>query len=452
MGLWEKFKSSFGGETTDAAQKIDPTRFYEGANTELKPKAHVEPVANVSAVESTDPEELFVIAKSYDQGTNGYAKDKTKAFKYYQKAADLNHMFACSYLASQHRHGLGTLVNTDKATEYFKKATLLGFNSYDQIADMYYEDFDKPSVADHYWKKYLEYFVENEYSGDLDDYLSGMDAYFDFIFVSKVGFNHKDILEPIIPYLITYYTKQANKYDHAGIIESSLKVVKLLEKHSGAKNRSSQNKKPIKVQNSNDSFLDNLSINDSNSETPEAQRLMMMGDLLYQGFDDTESNFYAAISCYQDAYKAGSVDACKKLGCMYKDGEGCDPDNEKSLEYFKAGAKLGDDECYAEMGNFFAGIEMNDNSLNCWMKYFEGNGFKKGLENRVSYSAKFFMNTIIYKIPVDPFIAQQAILIKDELIEYFDSFIPALIKNDASAELIDSVKIIRDVFVSQNPK
>lgn len=42
MGLWEKFKSGFGGETTDSAQQVDPASFYESTNTELKPKAQDE--------------------------------------------------------------------------------------------------------------------------------------------------------------------------------------------------------------------------------------------------------------------------------------------------------------------------------------------------------------------------------------------------------------------------
>jgi hypothetical protein len=73
MGLWEKFKSSVGGETTDSAQNIDPGRLYEGANTELKPKTPVEKVSSVSAVELTDPEELFALANNYSNGTNGYS-------------------------------------------------------------------------------------------------------------------------------------------------------------------------------------------------------------------------------------------------------------------------------------------------------------------------------------------------------------------------------------------
>jgi TPR repeat protein len=172
MGLWEKFKSSVGGEVTDTAQKVDSARFYEGASTELKPKANVENIAIVTD-DSSATENYEMAMNYYRVSHDEYKQDLPKAIRLFEKAAVCNHPEAIIYLAEMFLSGMGCTRDSVKGLEYLHKAENLSEDkalkllavqySYSNIdrALKYYEKYFETDD----FKKYFKY-EDDEYKDD----------------------------------------------------------------------------------------------------------------------------------------------------------------------------------------------------------------------------------------------------------------------------------------------
>lgn len=91
-------------------------------------------------VESNNPYGYYSLAGMYKRG-DGVDVDAEKAFRYYNKSAELGFSGAYAVLASYHLYGIGGQeVDYDKAMSMFKQAADLGVpNSYAGIASMYLE-------------------------------------------------------------------------------------------------------------------------------------------------------------------------------------------------------------------------------------------------------------------------------------------------------------------------
>ena len=66
------------------------------------------------------------LAYMYLYGTNGVQKDYSKAFEYYQMAAEQNNPIALNNLGSLYFNGIGTNPDVQKAVALFTKAAELG--------------------------------------------------------------------------------------------------------------------------------------------------------------------------------------------------------------------------------------------------------------------------------------------------------------------------------------
>lgn len=116
-----------------------------------------------------------------------------------------------------------------------------------------------------------------------------------------------------------------------------------------------------------DDFLNALQINNK-SQWEEVRNL---ADAYYYGLGDTIQDYIEALKLYKQAIRLGCPTACLTVGKMYADGEGCNADNQKALEYFKEGVKRGVNKCYAEMAFLFFNNKHIENAQKCWNKYMD---------------------------------------------------------------------------------
>jgi TPR repeat protein len=73
-------------------------------------------------VTANDAASIYLLANSYDNGTNGFQQDHAKAIKLYARAADLGHSKTHSQLASIYCEG----GNLKKAKFHYEAAAMLG--------------------------------------------------------------------------------------------------------------------------------------------------------------------------------------------------------------------------------------------------------------------------------------------------------------------------------------
>jgi hypothetical protein len=118
-----------------------------------------------------------------------------------------------------------------------------------------------------------------------------------------------------------------------------------------------------------DDSLDNMNYVEKPIEPWE--EMFEIAEIHYYGLGDEIVDYEEAMHYYLQAIKLGSIESYCKVGKMYRYGEGVREDNNKAFQYFKEGAKKGDNECFADMAELFADQENIENSLKCWKKYFE---------------------------------------------------------------------------------
>lgn len=203
----------------------------------------------------------------------------------------------------------------------------------------------------------------------------------------------------------------------------------------------------------NDDFLDSLSLTKSKNNWDE---YFNTAETFYYGLGEEIQDYKESIIYYKKAEQAGSPEACLRLGLMYKKGEGCKPDYEQALDYFKEGAKRSVDRCYGEMGDLFAELDNKSNSIKCWSKYFNGNEFENGYDTRADYAIKFITNQFIYGLELTSDIGIKILSIKDEIIEKCDDFIskaeaierdiPAESEDDSLANIIKFYNTVKDMM------
>lgn len=121
--------------------------------------------------------------------------------------------------------------------------------------------------------------------------------------------------------------------------------------------------------NAGNNFLDSLNIEEEKTEP--WREMFEIAEMHYYGLEDRIVDYEEAMKYYLKAAKLGSINSYRKIGRMYKDGEGVKTDIKNALRYFKEGAKKGDVSCYGEMGALFQEENSLENAEKCWKKYFE---------------------------------------------------------------------------------
>lgn len=422
MGLWEKFKSSFGGETTDTVQKVDSAKFYEGANTELKPKAHSETIAKVAS--NSNPTETYEMAMNYYQVSHGeYKQDLPKAIKLFEKAAECKHPDAIICLAEMYLSGMGCRKDNVRGLEYLQIAEKLCVDRSLKLLAIHYGTSNIAKALT-YYERYFEtgYFIDNQKVE-----IECVKEYFELLIRNNNTINNK-FINKYKADIINLYKRWYDDYsewehnddssDYTDEKQHIKKMIKLLD--PSYKFPSNKNIYFKANKNNDDDFLESLSLGacknkwDDSFETAEAY---------YYGLGDEIQDYKEAIIYYKKAEKAGSPEACLQLGLMCKKGEGCGQDYEQALDYFKGGVKRGEDRCYAEMGDLFAILDNAANSIKCWTKYFNSPSFDNGLGSRANYALSYITNQFVYKIELTNEISIKIISIKDEIVQQCDDLI-----------------------------
>ncbi len=123
------------------------------------------------------------------------------------------------------------------------------------------------------------------------------------------------------------------------------------------------------------------------------QDLLDQADAFYHGFGDVLEDHSEALRLYEQAAKLGSSFAYLQAGLMYKEGEGCEKDINKTIEYLKEGAKRGECLCYAELAEIYMENNHIENDSKCWRSFFNSEnlnevGFQK-IKHALNY-LKFY--------------------------------------------------------------
>jgi hypothetical protein len=90
----------------------------------------------------------------------------------------------------------------------------------------------------------------------------------------------------------------------------------------------------------------------------------------YHGWGDELEDKAEALRRYEQAAALGGSQALFKLGQMYLDGDGCRPDENRAVDYFKQGRSTGEARCDAELALYFAAKGHAENARKCWASYF----------------------------------------------------------------------------------
>lgn len=407
MGLWEKFKSSFGGETTDAAQKVvEPARFYEGTNTELKPKTHVETTAMVTDISSAT--ETYEMAINYYRVSHDeYKQDLPKAISLFEKAAACNHPEAMIYLAEMFLSGMGCTRDSVKGLEYLHKAEKLSEDKSLKLLAVHYSNSNIDRALKYYeryfetddFKKYFKY----EDDGYKDD---GLVEFYELLVKNKKPLVNK-FIDKYKKTIIDRYTLSYDNYaeweledegsDYTNEKKHINKMIKILDPNYKSPSNKSMLRQASK--NNDDDFLDTLSLKDGYDENTWDEPFET-AEAYYFGLGDEIQDYKEALKYYKKAADLGSGEALIKLGIMYRDGEGCNKSSDKALEYFKEGVKYGNINCYAEMARLFIAFEHIENASKCWDKFFNSDDLNNN-RNVASYSMHYLIsvryNDIAYK-------------------------------------------------------
>lgn len=90
----------------------------------------------------------------------------------------------------------------------------------------------------------------------------------------------------------------------------------------------------------------------------------------FSGSGNTIQDRAEALQLYQKAAKLGSVSAYWVIGTMYLYGMGCNEDYNKAKSFFLNGTRVGNDLCWAGLGDVFYREAHFENWDKAWKKYF----------------------------------------------------------------------------------
>ena len=101
-------------ETISAIQKFDENNFRDT-------KSQTERVSVIQKVEPITSEEMYQRGMDYFDGRNGYSKNKTYAFEYFLKAAEIGHIKAMEKVADCYKYGWGVVQDDYQARRWQEK-------------------------------------------------------------------------------------------------------------------------------------------------------------------------------------------------------------------------------------------------------------------------------------------------------------------------------------------
>jgi hypothetical protein len=99
--------------------------------------------------------------------------------------------------------------------------------------------------------------------------------------------------------------------------------------------------------------------------------LMEEAERHYYGHDGYLQDYAEAFELFRDAARLGSPRAYRRLGDMYRIGEGVRADAEKALEFYKEGVRKKNHLCYANMTRLFLGNDSVENAQKAFAKFIE---------------------------------------------------------------------------------
>ncbi len=138
------------------------------------------------------------------------------------------------------------------------------------------------------------------------------------------------------------------------------------------------------------------------SSRTEWSGLLEEAQAYYHGEGETLEDKKEALRLFKQAAQLEAPDAFYALGIMHRDGEGCEPDPEQALEFFKSGVKHGSDECYPEMAMLYAGLNHLENAQKCWTKYFRSESFQQGRHgHEAAYGRAYLSDALMRGLPLE---------------------------------------------------
>jgi len=390
---------------------INATELKSANHLKIKNRVHenkIEKQANLNI--SNDPNELFELAQAFQKGTNGYNIDEEKSFEYYKISADKGHGRACFYTGIYYYYGVGMTVDLQQAIIYLNKSALLDINdSYPKLAEIYLNCYDDKASADDCWGKYIDSVLkdynlkdEKEIRSCIDTLAFYIDNYLELVLTGvlppenykKVGKDNLKKLNKINKHLIRFYSELAGSSEDQDKRLLSKRIVDLLKENISNRSNNINSKSIPQNTPSDDEFLNSLSLSDNDNPLDE---YFNTAETYYYGLGDELQDYKEALRYYSKAADLGSDEAMLKLGAMYRDAEGCEQDNEKSLEYLKEGAISGNINCYAEMAKLFLAIDHIENASKCWDKFFNNND-QKNKRDIAAYSVNYMILIRYYSV------------------------------------------------------
>lgn len=398
MGLWEKFKTNFSGEPTDSDQKIDPSLFYGDANSESKPKAHGETVSKN-------------IKEQIGVGSTNYDEQPDESISYFNRALEcisnsrfndaidnLNTFVSFKKDHSEAYFNLGLCHfsngSAEKSIKYLKKsidlkqeciepyrllgkvykylgryeeAFLFSIKSISEIHNAGHNYFNNlNSSAPKYPKGYWKFVAEDFLVGAI---ISGqVVSVMEFgVFVELAegvnGLLHYTDFPPNAPPTPSKFTRVGDYLD-VEITKIDFEQERISISMNGNNSAADES---VDSAVDEDDFLDQLTLTENNEPW---QNAFETAETYYYGHGDEIQDYKEALKYYKKAADSGSNEAMLQLGVMYQNGEGCNKNTEKALDYFKEGVKFGNINCYAEMAKLFINIEHIENASKCWDKFF----------------------------------------------------------------------------------
>jgi len=143
------------------------------------------------------PEELNQMGKSYENGTQYLKKDKSKAFEFYSKCAELGNTDALYEVGRCYKFGIGVIKSFKKAVEYYTKAAELGHKNAQCNLGCCYDNGEGVTKS---YEKAVEYWTKAAEQGHRDAQYNLAECYYYGEGVSK---SYERAVE--------YYTKQLSK-------------------------------------------------------------------------------------------------------------------------------------------------------------------------------------------------------------------------------------------------
>lgn len=240
---------------------------------------------------------LFNIGYYYSNGKHGYTQNKTKAFEYYKKAADLGKRNAMYNVGLFYANGSGVRKNATKSFEYYKMAADNGDSDAMLKIGICYKDGIGVVISTQKAIEYLKKAVQNGNN------------------------NAKDLL---------------NSLENPPLTEiKALDIIKNSSKYTATQVQEAKKAYEEYAKKGSSSALCNIGLYYSTGRYGYTQNKMTAQDY------------------YTRAAAAGSKEAMYNLGIYYQHGTAGVKDPKKSFEYYKKSADLGDVDAMYETGRCY---------------------------------------------------------------------------------------------------